>query len=587
MLRTLKNTFLALLFFSCFAAAHAAASPLKLFLHSCAQFKASPVSNHNNLARLTVSLERELISLFNFNDRINYYRTLPLNPQQRSALLQCQIKLADEYVNFIKHSLDTSHHRQLISSSQSTAEPIKQMEQRKQLDYIERLLTNYHQQINIAQKSQITSLTAFINGNFQSSPSSLYINQDECVLSDTELSTKQQLTHYLLNQPKPKCRQIIWQAYQGRLKADIKPAIDKLMLLQKDKKFKHKTQSIDLTREQVLAFLAVKTQQLDSPPWDLPQQLKLLPSQSKNTIPGHHYTKQAFDVLKTLELKFIEVADPEGRVNKIDQHLSEENNELSRIETSPDYGQLSQFQVWYKMRYLGLLSVQFDAKNISYAAIQKPVLGHQHGHVMLSVTPELTGKFQHKLIKQISYAINAMAASGQFYVLNHSAETQSQRQVAQYWLIEYLTRAMNFIPSPREALIARYQQQLRLFRAKLALVYVDYLDSTEQPLMPFSEYAANTFNQHFNADWHQASDAIYSFRSIARRGINYYQPLWSEALAQLLFSETTTDQQQAIFDVLVINSENLQLAELLPKLFTQSSQPEQLTRRMSHATHSQ
>lgn len=74
-----------------------AASPITLLSEQCIDYQVSLSQAQESGTPLdaSVRLERELIGLFNLKDSVRFYRHYPLNAEDKEALLQCQLHLAD------------------------------------------------------------------------------------------------------------------------------------------------------------------------------------------------------------------------------------------------------------------------------------------------------------------------------------------------------------------------------------------------------------------------------------------------------------------------------------------------------------
>lgn len=92
---------------STLGAAYAAPSPVPLLVEQCLRQPNidlagafASYARTRNLSALTLAdkvlvLEQQTIGLNNVNDRLTYYRGLPLSGDERQGLLQCQLRLAD------------------------------------------------------------------------------------------------------------------------------------------------------------------------------------------------------------------------------------------------------------------------------------------------------------------------------------------------------------------------------------------------------------------------------------------------------------------------------------------------------------
>mgnify|MGYP003636318848 FL=1 len=597
----LKSIFVATLFFNLLATTHAVANPLALFIEQCLQYQPDlaqqTLVSFQSVEQQAVTFEKNTLALNNINDRIQYYRPFANNSINRQGLLWCQLHLADE-LNAVVSAPQTLY---LIDQLPYLAPPYNQLGQR--LETIKRA------QWPVIEKSKLHGAQASIDQALSQQHFTLQFNQQDCVLpQQTETTIKHQDTEptqntnidisiakYLIKQPKEYCRKQAWLAYQTRAKEQQAAAVESIHFLQQQQAHRQgyantaqaQLASHRLTPQLLQQFLDSQTANIDIAPWNIAQTLSdISKSSSMEMMTTNVFLQQIFTNLKPLNLKFELITIEKPRVEG---------------ETSSDDGQQNSLnetqiiRVWHQQRLLGEIFTypqadQQSRQDVNGQLIKQTVVGHQFGQYALSFPPQLTrATQQQKLINQLSQAIVSLAQGGEFYFLNHKAQNTDAHAIATLWLVNYIKQQLKLESiSKRYQLVAQYQQQLWVFRAKVALDFYQYdgdFNNTEQDTwLSHNQQLSAYFEQSFGQQWPQATDAIYSYQAIANEGVNYYLPLWQSALTQLIMNQTPANISTGeIFNLLVVNETHLTLNDQLEQLIGLPIDPHSLIRRFKHA----
>ena len=560
----LKNTFLALLSFSLFAAAsNAAADPLGLFVHQCLNYHTdkNQLDNSQSIAlpaRL-VAFEKSIIAISNISDLLNYYRPFANNPEHRQQLLRCQLHLTDQLNELTTHTSTID----LLSRLKSTHEYPRYFTKTKQF-----LNNNWAKD----KKSQLHTAQATIRHNLANQTAELSIDNETCSeehtnkalisethhndRSDTEENEikssdiKNTIAKYLIHHKNENCRQKVWSAYQVRAKQKSHQALASIQNLRQQ--FANEHGFIDyatmqlsyhqLTPQLLKQFLHSSTENINITPWSIAQEIALTThyssQKSKSLMP---FLNHIFDVLQPLGLK----------ADFIDSQDTDSLNSYHVI------------RIWYEGRLLGDIFVDNTASKVSGSLMRQTVIGHQYGQYAISSPQTLnTAQQQRQLTEALSQAIVSLSAASSFYFINKPDQHSAEQQVASRWLTHYLSIELTLAPkTEREILIERYTKQLTVFRAKTALAFYQTnndLDATSEAFDRIGETPPDNytelFKQSFGQNWEQANDVIYSYPSIAEQGINDFLPLWYQYLTQLIISnEDIVQSSKNLFSILVIN----------------------------------
>ncbi|WP_160052845.1 hypothetical protein [Shewanella litoralis] len=590
----LKSISLVILSFSLLATANAVANPLALFVEQCLQYKPDltslkqePVSSSVVNA---VEFEKQTLALNNINDRIQYYRPFATDSLSKQGLLWCQLHLADEL-----YELTTAKQtQQLIDVLQYQSAPYNQLAE--QLKHIK------DSQWSLTEKSKLHSAQATVNQALSERQLQMQFNDEQCLLASQSVideNTQQASTNidihiakYLLKQPNAKCRQQAWVAYQLRAKSKLLTAMSYIHELQQQRAIEQgylnaaelALAPYDLTPAMLNRFLDTQTKSIGIAPWDIAQALFLTQKAAPiEVVSSQDYLSQLFDQLIPLGI----------RIEYIAQQDTVSDSKTDNINI---------IRIWHQQRLLGEiytypLSQQQpqqsskSALSISGQLIKQTVIGHQFGQYALSFPAILTTqKQQQKLIAALSDAIVSLAQGGQFYLLAHKTQNKQQHAIASLWLSHYLTQLQPFsATSEREQLALQYQQQMRVFRSKVALHYYQFsgnLDNSDW--LAYNTELSAAFADSFGQSWPSATDAIYSFQAIANEGISHYLPLWQDAVAQLIISQSAAQHSSLdIFNLLIVNEAYLPFNDQLEQLIGSPIDPHSLIWRFKHASTAQ
>ncbi|MBB1441093.1 hypothetical protein H5202_21070, partial [Shewanella sp. SG41-4] len=319
--------------------------------------------------------------------------------------------------------------------------------------------------------------------------------------------------------------------------------------------------------------------------WNIAQALSNVSRSPKiETITTNDFLQHIFASLEPLDLKF-ELVEK----SSIDNDLNADDNKHNSLSDT----QL--IRVWHQQRLLGEIftysqNTKLPSLNVDGRLIKQSVIGHQFGQYAISFPRQLTKSTQQqKLIIALSQALVSLAQGGQFYFLPNKGQNTNTHAIATQWLSHYIKQQLN-VPelSDRYKLIEQYQQQMRVFRSKVALTFYQYKgDFKDRELdiwLNKNQALSIDFEQSFGQPWPNATDAIYSYQAIANEGINHYLPLWQTALTQLIIAEIPNKiSTKEIFNLLIVNEKQLTLDEQLEQLIGLPIDPHSLIRRFKHA----
>ncbi|OBT11644.1 hypothetical protein A9267_03210 [Shewanella sp. UCD-FRSSP16_17] len=572
------------------ATAPAVASPLNLFIQQCLQFKPtlSQLDTQASASTQAVQFEQLTLGFNNINDRLNYYRDLAQD-NQRESILMCQLHLADE----LQAMLNSPNLTKLISKLDNDEPTYAKLSLR--------LATLKATQLDINLKSQLHNAQATIRRNLQSQHLSMVFNQSGCELpqpinsatagiksketlglSNVETNARNKkdfdisLAKYLILQPDEQCRKSAWIAYQTRAKDKNKTPLAAVKTIKmasnaaKPSIYSAQYYDSNLTSAQITRFLNSRTNNINVAPWNIGQYLATLPHQAyQGTTSALTLIEQSMDVLSDFGVTF-DVIKPYA--HKLDNNLSSQqtnNVNVTGTDTDTDTdtdtesltlnaNQNTTIRVWHNKRLLGELFIHPSEKTATHI-IRYPVIGHQFAQVSISYREKIKNRRQAlSVIDAIAQAISGLARGSQFYLNNKFGASADHHQLGQHWLSQYIQlRVPHLQASAREQAASVYQQQLRVFRSQLIMQFysTSHLDTAR---------LHNTFYNSFNSHWYEAADLTYSFNGIANEGIEYYLPLWYQALVNVIIhSRKSSVTARQVFEIFIVNEDNLILSEQL------------------------
>ncbi|QDE31448.1 hypothetical protein [Shewanella polaris] len=597
----LKSIFVATLFFNLVVTANAVANPLALFIEQCLQYQPNLVQDDlvtfQSVEQQAVEFEKQTLALNNLNDRIQYYRPFVIDNQSKQGLLWCQLHLADEL-----YALTAAPSTQsLINKLQHAALPYNQLG--------EHLASIKQMQWALIEKSKLHSAQASIHLALSQQDFTMQFNQQDCVLNNGPKSESKtndndinnnanidiSIAKYLIKQPNEHCRKQAWLAYQTRSRDQQTPALELIHQLHQqyatqqayDNTAQSELSRYGLNPQLLQQFLTNQTTNLDIAPWNIAHVLSGISKSSKmKMITSNEFLQQIFASLKPLGLKFELITLASSTTNKQSSSDAEQHNPLTDMQA---------IRVWHQQRLLGDIFTYPQDKlksrlNVDGQLIKQAVIGHQFGQYALSFPRQLTRlQQQQKLIYALSQAIVSLAQSGQFYFLSNRVQNLDTHAISTKWLVHYINQQLDLpLLSARHQLVAQYQQQLWVFRAKVALTFYQYKGNfkgtDKDDWLTNNQPLSAAFEQSFGQQWPNATDAIYSYQAIANEGINHYLPLWQTALTQLIIAEVPAKiSPRDIFDLLVINETYLPLNDRLERLIGPPIDTHSLIRRFKHA----
>ncbi|MFB2733015.1 M3 family metallopeptidase [Shewanella mangrovisoli] len=597
---------------SSLGAAYAAPSPVPLLVEQClrqpnidlAGAFTSYASTHQlqslTLADKALVLEQQTIGLNNVNDRLTYYRGLPLSGDERQGLLQCQLRLADT----LSHLLNQAEFSQLAFELTQAALENHAAASREQALLGEQLTALLRQHLSIMDKAKLHTAQASIRQGLGNQQFQLDIQADKCQLTDegAEVNTANNeeetantgtfsgtIASYLLKQPNAECRQTLWQAYQGRAREHNQVALHRIAELRQrlanDAGFSDyasyslKDQLLN-TPELVKAFLDSQTEAIQVAPWDLGRTLSQLPSAQTIVLNTRELLDKALTTLGEFGLRF----------EVIGEHL-----DSTATQTAPAQAQQQILRVYHMDRLLGEVYLALGAQdkvnklgNASQHTLRQSVIGQQFGQQALELPATLNNfKDIERFTQALADAMTSLARGSHFYLNNTLGPTLDTNQLPSLWLAKVLRQALfpqfdaQYI-QPRETLASAYATQLKVFRAKVALNFYQSLNQQSYPDLPAE------FSKSFGANWAQAIDYPYSFNAIANEGPRYYQSLWQAKLATLVHQSTQGCQDKlGLFNLLVVNETALTLSEQLRAILGEPVDAAALIQRIIHVSGSE
>ncbi|QYJ99939.1 M3 family metallopeptidase [Shewanella psychrotolerans] len=528
-----------------------AASPITLLAQQCLPYEVLLDDiDSTDTAEKAVALERQLIGLFNLKDSVNYYRQFSINTDDKELLLQCQLRLADEFAKLAHRPNIETFSQQLQHSSSVNEQRLGQR--------LSQLITR---QTSLQQKATLHTTEAGLKYALRHQSLSLVIGEHRCLLpSDGAAPAKikapfsESIAAYLIEQQDSQCRQQVWQAYQLRAKDKNQQALQYLFDVKQN-----------LAAQQGYldyAHYVLADQQLSSPksvnqfldaitdkapaPWDIGQTLSAASPTPIEPIFSQIFLQKIYQELKVFDVT-IEEVDPQV------------------------------LRVWHQQRLLGEIYLR-QGNTPQAQRVRQSVIGHQFGQVSLAFPGVLTDyRTQQQLIDALSDSLAQLIKGGHYYLLNTLGDSQDTNEVGQHWLSLYLSNKLlpAVVDGSREDYLYRYATQLKVFRSKLAL---GFYQGTLDP----QKYQYE-FSRSFNQGWPQAQDAIYSFTGMINQGPLYYKSLWQKHLAQLIFQNNKDHQdQKQLFATLMINEAQLSFSQQLATIFGRPISPSFLIERIQH-----
>ncbi|MEJ6520454.1 M3 family metallopeptidase [Shewanella bicestrii] len=602
---------------SSLGAAYAAPSPVPLLVEQClrqpnidlAGAFASYVSTHQlqslTLADKALVLEQQTIGLNNVNDRLTYYRGLPLSGDERQGLLQCQLRLADT----LSDLLNQAEFSQLAFELTQAASINHAAASQEQALLGEQLTALLRQHLSMMDKAKLHTAQASIRQGLGNQQFQLDIQAANCQLTDegAEVNTANNdeetansgtfsgtIANYLLKQSNAECRQTLWQAYQGRAREHNQVALHRIAELRQriandagfsDYASYSLSDQLLNTPELVKAFLDSQTEAIQVAPWDLGRTLSQLPSAQTTALNTRELLDKALTSLSEFGLRF----------EVISEHLDSAATQTALSQTALAQAQQQILRVYHMDRLLGEVYLAIGAqdkvnksRNASQHTLRQNVIGQQFGQQALELPATLNNfKDIERFTQALADAMTSLARGSHFYLNNTLGPTLDTNQLPSLWLAKVLRQTLfpqfdTLYIQPRETLASAYATQLKVFRAKVALNFYQSLNQQSYPDLPAE------FSKSFGANWIQAIDYPYSFNAIANEGPRYYQSLWQAKLATLVHQSTQDCQDKlSLFNLLVVNETALTLSEQLRAILGEPVDAAALIQRIIHVSGSE
>ncbi|WP_394393150.1 hypothetical protein [Shewanella woodyi] len=559
---TLKVSFL----LTVTTAAQAAVSPLPILIDQCLQLPSpakqlsqSDTERHTqqNTRIQSHQLELTLLSLFNIKDRLAYYKTFPLKPLYKEGLIQCQLRLSD----MVDDTLNLPQIHQLATSLLKSGDPeLSQLGIR-----VKRLINE-----NKAQtfKSQLYTALASIRQGLRSKDLALTFSGASCQLpvnslevSSTQDNFHQSIASYLLEQDDKSCQKLVWQAYQGRAKEKSTPALTRIASLKQREAIKagfkdHSSHALSSqflsSAEMVGSFLNTETALINTPPWEIGQRLAAADKTPVKQVSSAAFIQKVYGKARKLGFKF----------EVVTEHIH---------------------RIWHQNRLLGEIYLN-TSKRADVYRLRAPIQGFQFAQIQLNMKPELSSlRDKQQLVSAMATAISELSRSSHYYLVNTLGETSDSYLLGQLWLTEFLSEGILEAKKTgsREEIASKYSTQLKVFRAKVALNFYQHKDTKT-----YQDLTAE-FSQAFGQTWTETDSYPYSFFALAELGPLYYQDIWQEALADLIFQSTKgCINQQKVLALLLINEDSLSLSQILTTLLGEPVDPISLIKRIEDVSYS-
>ena len=542
-----------------YSVAAQAASPITLLSKQCIDYQVSlsQAQTSDSPQDASVRLERELLGLFNLKDSVRFYRHYPLNAQDKEALLQCQLHLADEFERLAKDPWLKTQSRQWARSQVSDLRQLGR-----------RLTQQIAEQIDQVQKAKIHTAQASIAHGLRQKDLSLIIGESRCRLDDEAKSDEAKskepqaqafdnsIASYLIHQPDEACKRQIWQAYQTRAKQKNLAAMS--LILETKQAIAEEHDALDY------ASWALRHQQLASP-----EQVKqYLDSQTQIAPAPWRLGAVLADLAK------VEVRPLSGR-----QLLRDIQGELEPFGLQFETINADMLRLWHQGRLLGDIFLSQAATHrggkTQLSPLRQSVVGQQFGQLTLTLPDELDDyRGQEQLIIAAADMVSRLLAGGRYYLNNTLGDDQA---IASLWLSHYLSkRLLPQLPrDSREARLKASASQLKVFRSKLALW------AYQAPEHRLYRDLNQEFALSFGEPWPEADDALFSFTGAVTQGPLYYLSLWHQSLAEQILSDTHL-KDKAVFELLLINEQQLSLDEQLNLIFGSAQSVATILERSQH-----
>lgn len=545
-------------------AAQAAVSPIPILIDQCLQLPSPAAQEHINLIGTSdvsnvliasYQLEEALLGLFNIKDRLQYYRGFTLKPAHIEGLLQCQLRLSD----MMNETLNSAIIQEFVLS-------LEQSEEAELQQLSIRINTLIKDKTSQAIKSQLYTAQANVKQGLRSQNLTLNFDSADCVLPNNknqengkDANFHLSIASYLIRQNDVHCQQLVWQAYQGRAKdknsqalmriANIKQEIAAQAGFADHSDFALSNQFLS-SPKLVALFLNAETKAINTSPWEIGRELA-----AAVKSPVKQTTSSAF-----IQLLYSRANELGFTFEIITEHIH---------------------RVWHNGRLLG--DMYFNVGERTRAQrLRVPVQGFQFGQVQLSTKPLLTTYWdKHDLVSAMANALSQLSGTSHYYLVNTLGETNDTAQLGRLWLEYFLSDSVleSKLPGSREDKIAKYSTQLKVFRAKVAL---DFYRNSESKLY---QDLTLEFSKAFGQAWDQPDSHPYSFLAITDLGPLYYQEVWQEALAHLIYQSTRDcPNQQNVFELLLINEDSLSIKQILTTLLNPSIDPISLIKRIQDAS---
>ena len=552
------------LFICISTAAYAAVSPIPILINQCLQLT-SPLAQRDfhqhdtnddaDALLQSYTLEKALLGLFNIKDRLQYYRSFNVAPSHRESLLQCQLRLSD----MMSETLNSVIVQKLAFSLKESKEAELQ-----QLSI--RINTLIKDRTSQKVKSQLYTAQANVKQGLRSQNLTLNFDSADCVLPNNknqengkDANFHLSIASYLIRQNDVHCQQLVWQAYQGRAKDKNSQALMRIASIKQEiaaqagfadhSDFALSNQFLS-SAQLVALFLNAETKAINTSPWEIGRELAAaIKSPVKQT------TSSAF-----IQLLY-------NRANELGFTFEIVTEHIHRV--------------WHNGRLLG--DMYFNVGERTRAQrLRVPVQGFQFGQVQLNTKPLLTTYWdKHDLVSAMANALSQLSGTSHYYLVNTLGETNDTAQLGSHWLEYFLSEGVlePKQPESREDKIVKYSTQLKVFRAKVAL---DFYRNRESKLY---KNLTVEFTKSFGQPWDEPENHPYSFLAITDLGPLYYQDIWQEELALLIYQSTRgCPDQQHVYELLLINEDSLSLEQRLTTLLNQSIDPISLIKRIQDAS---
>ncbi|MGB0894078.1 MAG: hypothetical protein ACPGUD_06690 [Parashewanella sp.] len=490
------------------------------FLRSqCLNLQLTPLIQTSNLDVDVERFVRSSLLVNNLNDLLRVIKSQKV-VDQHSLLLNCQIRLSDQWHQFLPNVQKKVFIERLRKTGKNDH---KQLADQLKYEVERHGSENYLSQLRIAEASFK-----------QKQPIKKIIidSKDKCTTSsNTIITSHKALAQLMLTEKSEHCRKSVWQKY-SRQQSNIQ-LLTKVIDLrnQQAKKFDYSNslqQQLSynlLTSAKQVAYFLNKIEDKDKlSPWNIAQALKRADSAKL------HYDSNILllDLLSAMTSFGITA-----------EWINPEN-----------------IRLWHHQRLLGdvyLKLVNQPKIKPTLQMMRHPVIGHQFAQAALILPSSIINEKQlHRLIQKFSLLITNYADAPHDYLTSRAISNSDYDKLATIWLNKILLKKLSnkyITSSPRSKLAQQYHQHIELLKSHIALAAYRDIGT-----FSYSETIAYPIN----------------FSGLINNGANYYSNLFQNYLANYIIN-TSHIAEKEIFERLIINETRAPMSRFIQNRLAISS----------------